>query len=124
MWQIERTDEIANWIFSLDDDAKEAILKNLIILREIGPSLGRPYVDSVKGSRHKNMKELRIQNKKRVIRIFFIFDPDRKAILLIGGNKRGDKRFYEKIIPIADNLYEEYLERRSKKNGNKKKHRK
>jgi hypothetical protein len=124
VWQIERTDEIANWIFSLDDDAKEAILKNLIILREIGPSLGRPYVDSVKGSRHKNMKELRIQNKKRVIRIFFIFDPDRKAILLIGGNKRGDKRFYEKIIPIADNLYEEYLERRSKKNGNKKKHRK
>lgn len=123
MWLIERTDEIANWIFSLDDDAKEAILKNLIILREIGPSLGRPYVDSVKGSRHKNMKELRIQNKKRVFRIFFIFDPDRKAILLIGGDKRGDRRFYEKMTPIADNLYEKYLERRNK-NGNKKKHRK
>jgi len=121
MWKIERTDEIAEWIKSLDDDAREAILKNLIILREIGPALGRPYVDTIKQSRHKNMKELRVQNKMRLYRILFIFDIDRQAILLIGGDKRGIKRFYEKMIPLADDLYDKILCLRKVKNENNKK---
>lgn len=120
MWEIERTDQLAEWIKSLDDDAREAILKNLIILKEIGPNLGRPYVDTIKQSRHKNMKELRTQNKMRLFRIFFVFDLDRKAILLIGGDKRGDKRFYEKMIPIADDLYDGHIKSRRKTNENKK----
>jgi Uncharacterized protein conserved in bacteria len=111
MWHIERTDEIVNWIKNIDDDAKEAILKGLLILREIGPSLGRPYVDSVQKSRHPNMKELRVQSKQRVFRIFFVFDPKREIILLIGGDKRGDKNFYQKMIPIADRLYDRHLEK-------------
>jgi len=115
MWEIERTDQIAERINSLDDDAREAILKNLIISKEIGPNLGRPYVDTIKQSRHKNMKELRIQNKTRLYRIFFMFDLDRKAILLIGGDKRGDKRFYEKMIPIADDLFDKNIKFRRKK---------
>ncbi len=114
MWTIGRTDEIARWIVQLDDDAKEAIYKNLLILKNIGPSLGRPYVDSIKDSKYKNMKELRVQSKKRLFRIFFVFDPDRNAILLIGGDKRGDKRFYQRLIPIADKLYEKYLQERRK----------
>ena len=118
---IERTDEIAEWISDLDDDAKEAILKNLIILKEIGPALGRPYVDTIKQSRHKNMKELRVQNKMRLFRIFFVFDLDRNAILLIGGDKRGDKRFYEKMIPIADDLFDDHIKSRRKTNENNKK---
>ena len=89
MWVLERTDEVSEWILGLDDDAREAILKHLLILMEIGPSLGRPLVDSIKLSRHKSMKELRVQNKKRALRIFFAFDPSRKAILLIGETKRG-----------------------------------
>jgi len=109
VWEIKRTEELTKWTKTLDDDAREAILKNLIILKEIGPNLGRPYVDTLKQSRHKNMKELRIQNKKRLFRILFIFDPDRKAVLLIGGDKCGDTRFYEKMIPIADDLFDEYL---------------
>ncbi len=121
MWEIERTDQLAEWINSLDVDAREAILKNLIILKKIGPSLGRPYVDTIKQSRHKNMKELRTQNKMKVIRIFFIFDSDRKAILLIGGDKRGDKRFYDKMIPIADDLYDDHIKSRRKKNETNKK---
>ncbi len=121
MWKIERTDEIANWIQSLDEEAREAILKNLIILREIGPNLGRPYVDTIKQSRHKNMKELRVQNKLRLYRIFFIFDSDRQAILLIGGDKRGVKRFYEKMIPLADDLYDRILHTRRVNNENIKK---
>ena len=119
MWEIKRTEELAKWTKTLDDDAREAILKNIIILKEIGPNLGRPYVDTLKQSRHKNMKELRIQNIKRLFRILFIFDPDRKAVLLIGEDKCGDKRFYEKMIPIADNLFDKYLASRRKNENNK-----
>ena len=60
------------------------------------------------------MKELRIQNKQRLFRVLFAFDPDRKAILLKGGDKRGDKRFYERIIPLADALFDEHLAKRRK----------
>jgi hypothetical protein len=111
MWIIDRTEEIAEWIKKLDEDAREAILKSLLILQEIGPSLGRPYVDTINESKHKNMKELRIQNRQRLFRILFAFDPDRKAILLIGGDKRGDKRFYQKMIPIADALFDKHMEK-------------
>ena len=115
MWEIQRTDLLAEWVKSLDEDAREAILKYLIILKEIGPNLGRPHVDTIKQSKYKNMKELRIQNKKRLFRIFFIFDTDRQAILLIGGDKRGEKKFYGKMIPLADNLYEEYIKSKRRK---------
>ena len=74
MWEIKRTEELVKWTKTLDDDAREAILKNIIILKEIGPNLGRPYVDTLKQSRHKNMKELRIQNKKRLFRILFLIN--------------------------------------------------
>jgi hypothetical protein len=111
MWIIDRTEEIAEMIKKLDEDAKEAILKCLLILQEIGPSLGRPYVDTINESKHKNMKELRIQNRQRLFRILFAFDPDRKAILLIGGDKRGEKRFYQKMIPIADALFDKHMEK-------------
>jgi hypothetical protein len=109
MWTIQRTGEIAAWITSLDDDAKEAIYKSLLVLREIGPALGRPHVDSVKGSSFPNMKELRVQNKGRVYRIFFAFDPERDAILLLGGDKRGNKKFYDTMIPRADALYRVHI---------------
>lgn len=110
MWAIERTDQIAKWIIELDDDAREAILKSLLILREIGPSLGRPHVDTIKGSKHKNMKELRVQSRQKLFRIFFAFDTERKAILLLGGDKRSDKQFYKRMVPIADSLFDNYLE--------------
>ncbi len=110
MWNTDRTDPFLNWIKGLDDDAKEAIFEKLLVLRETGPSLGRPFVDTVKNGKHKNMKELRIQNKLRMFRIFFAFDPERKIVLLIGGDKRGDKRFYEKMIPIANDLYDKHLQ--------------
>jgi hypothetical protein len=111
MWAIDRTEQVLEWINDLDEDAKEAIFKSLLILREVGPSLGRPYVDSIKESRHQNMKELRIQNRQRLFRILFAFDPGRNAILLVGGDKRGDKRFYQKMIPLADSLFDEHLDK-------------
>ena len=71
--------------------------------------MSRPYADTVEGSKHPNMKELRTQSKGNPLRTLFAFDPRRCAILLIGGDKTGDKRFYEKMIPLADRLYQEHL---------------
>lgn len=108
MWEIERTEVFLKWISGLGDDAKEAILAHLIVLKEKGPLLGRPYADSIKESKITNLKELRVQNKNRVFRIFFVFLENRKALLLIGGDKRGSKDFYSKMIKQAEKLYYEY----------------
>jgi hypothetical protein len=80
-------------------------------LRERGPQLGRPYVDTVEGSAFTNMKELRVQFRGDPWRILFAFDPRRSAILLVGGNKRGDNRWYKKHLPIADERFRRHLER-------------
>jgi hypothetical protein len=74
------------------------------LLEAMGPALGRPQVDAVRQSRHPNMKELRIQHAGQPYRVFFAFDPRRAAILLIGGCKAGDERFYDRMIPTADSL--------------------
>lgn len=116
MWEINRTNEIAEWIDNLDEDTKEAIFRALLILREIGPTLGRPYVDTLKSSKYKNLKELRIQIKRKVLRILFIFNVQRKIVLLVGGDKKGDKRYYKRMIPIAEKLYEKYLKQWSNEN--------
>lgn len=110
MWEVEYTDEFGKWWDSLPEDAQEAIARDVEILEQVGPGLGRPQVDTVKGSMFGNMKELRTQHRGEPYRTFFAFDPRRCAILLIGGNKSGEKRFYEQYIPIADRLYQEYLE--------------
>ncbi len=110
MREIIQTGEFSDWYQSLDADAQEHIYQYMEVLKEYGPKLGRPYVDTVKGSAYSNMKELRVQSKGRPFRIFFAFDPKRNAVLLIGGNKKGDTRFYKTMIPISDRLYSEYLE--------------
>jgi hypothetical protein len=113
MWKILQTNQFGGWFMSsdkVDEDARVSIHAVMEVLKVMGPSLGRPYVDSVKGSRHENMKELRVQSKGRPSRIFFAFSPFRQAILLIGGNKTGDKRFYTRMLPIADTLYDHYLQ--------------
>jgi hypothetical protein len=113
MWKILQTNQFGEWFTSsdnVDEDARISIYAVMEVLKNLGPNLGRPYVDSVKGSRHENMKELRVQSKGRPFRIFFAFDPFRQAVLLIGGNKTGDKRFYTRMIPIADTLYDYYLQ--------------
>lgn len=71
--------------------------------------LGRPYADTVYESAFPNMKELRIQNQGNPVRAFFAFDPLRQAIVLCAGDKSGDKRFYDRMIPLADREYQEYL---------------
>jgi hypothetical protein len=86
-------------------------------LQELGPSAGRPLADTVEGSRHPNMKELRIT---QTMRAFFAFDPERTAILLIGGDKAGKaKRFYKKMIPVADRIYNRHLRELTEHEGDK-----
>ncbi len=82
------------------------------VLEEKGPQLPFPYCLAVAGSRHRHMRELRVQSggdPLRVFRVFYAFDPRRTAILLIGGNKAGESRFYARMIALADRLYDEYL---------------
>lgn len=110
MWEVEYTDEFGAWWATLEEGAQEAIAHDVSVLEQVGPGLGRPTVDTLSGSRFPNMKELRTTHGDYILRILFAFDPRRCAILLIGGDKRGDSRFYERMIPIADRLYEEHLD--------------
>jgi hypothetical protein len=110
MWEVEFSGEFGRWWETLDDDERESLLVSVNLLRQMGPLLGRPHADTVRSSRHSNMKELRTQHQGRPLRTFFAFDPRRRAILLIGGDKTGDDRFYERMIPLADRLYDEHLQ--------------
>ena len=89
---------------------QEDLTAGVELLMERGPHLGYPHSSGVNGSRHGHMRELRVQSGGRPLRVFYAFDPLRSAILLIGGDKTGDSRFYEDYIPIADRLYDEHLE--------------
>jgi len=109
MWTVEFTDEFGKWWETLTPSQQDTIDRAVGVLRECGPSLGRPQVDTLKGSRHANLKELRGQHRGSPLRVFFAFDPRRTAILLIGGDKTGDSRFYDRMIPLADALYDQYL---------------
>lgn len=109
-WRVEFTDEFETWWSSeeVSEDDQEAIDAAVELLEERGPALGRPLVDGVKTSRHQNMKELRPQCND--IRILFAFDPRRTAILLLGRSKTNRwTAFYDRNVPIADDLYDEHL---------------
>jgi hypothetical protein len=107
---VEYTDEFAKWWETLSPAEQASLEACVRLLEEHGPRLSRPFADTVKGSRHPNMKELRTQCKGRPLRTFFAFDPRRTAILLLGGDKTGDERFYERMLPLADRLYDVYLQ--------------
>jgi hypothetical protein len=109
-WEVEGTREFEEWYASLEADDQDAINESIDLLEESGPALGRPHADRVRQSQFPNMKELRTQSKGDPLRTFFAFDPRRTAILLIGGDKTGDDRFYERLVPKADRLYTIYLE--------------
>ena len=108
-WEIEYTDEFGKWWDGLSTEEQEKVDAKVGLLIARGPALGRPHADTVKGSRHPNMKELVIQYAGRPYRVFYAFDPRRYAILLIGGIKTEERRFYEGFIPLADRLYDEHL---------------
>ncbi len=108
-WALESTTEYLDWFMTQSDPVKEAVRAYVKLLLEKGPSLARPYVDTLKGSKYPNLKELRVQAQGRKYRIVFIFTGKRVCLLLIGDVKGGaeDKRFYDKLIAKAEALYEE-----------------
>lgn len=107
-WTIKAVGEVAQWMRSLDRDDLRRVNASVDALSIDGPHLGRPRVDSIKGSRHQHMKELRSVGGH--LRVLFIFDPDRQAVLLVGGDKTNDwTGWYERNIPIADDRYDAYL---------------
>jgi hypothetical protein len=108
-WEVEVTDECRAWLQGLDESDFDAVDYSVDLLAEHGPQLRFPHTSGINGSRHAHMRELRVQAGGRPLRLFFAFDPRRTAIILIGGDKAGDRRFYERMIPIADDLYDEHL---------------
>lgn len=108
-WEIEGTDEFQEWFQSLGKTQAEDVASIVDVLEEKGPALGWPYSSDVRSSRHGHMRELRIQSSGRSLRVLYAFDPRRTAILLLGGDKSGDGRWYERAVPRADDLYDEYL---------------
>ncbi len=108
-WDIEYTDEFGMWWNSLSEDEQVSLAASVQLLEERGPTLGFPHSSGVNGSKHSHMRELRTQHDGRPLRTLYAFDPRRSAILLIGGDKTGDNRWYDTHIPIADQLYDEHL---------------
>jgi hypothetical protein len=112
MWPVDYTREYEDWFATQQEENKVAINAKVILLSEFGPHLGRPYVDTVYGSKYTNLKELRVSHKNTVFRILFCFDKVRNCWLLIGGNKKSknEKLFYKNLIKQAEELIEKYPE--------------
>lgn len=108
-WDIEGTSEFEAWFDSLTEAEREDVIAVIDLLEERGPALRFPHSSGINGSRHTHMRELRIQHGGDPYRVLYAFDPRRCAILLLGGDKTGDDRWYEVHVPIADRLYDEYL---------------
>lgn len=107
-WDVEITDQTTEWYRSLTEDEQDAVEVAVQMLEAHRPGLGRPWVDSIKGSRVHNLKELR--PKAGSIRILFVFDPRRMAILLVGGDKTDQwDEWYRDNVPVAERLYDEHL---------------
>lgn len=108
-WEVEFTDELGEWWGTLSEAEQESIDASVRLLEEKGPNLGFPHTSGIEGSRHAHMRELRVQHEGRPYRVLYAFDPRRCAILLIGGDKTGDDRWYDAHVPIADKLYDAHL---------------
>jgi hypothetical protein len=108
-WEVEYTDEFGVWWEGLDESTQIAIDATVRLLEIRGPQLPFPHSSNVRGSRFGQMRELRIQHKGEPYRILFAFDPRRTAILLIGGNKGGNDRWYDEYVPRADRLFADHL---------------
>lgn len=113
VWDVE-VELVHEWLTALDQSSYEQVVAALELLAERGPQLGRPLVDTVRGSRHKNMKELRPGSSGRSeLRVLFAFEPERRAILLVAGDKVGNwTKWYSVNIPMADKRFDEHLRRR------------
>ena len=112
-WVVEFADEFYGEFTGLDDAVKDELRAHAKLLEQFGPNLGRPTVDTLKGARHANLKELRFDAVNGVWRVAFAFDPRRRGILLVAGDKAGvsERAFYRKLISTAVTRLDAHLER-------------
>ena len=108
-WDVEYTDELGEWWADLTEAEQESIDSSVRLLEEKGPNLGFPHSSGIETSKHSHMRELRVQHEGRPYRILYAFDPRRSAILLLGGDKTGDDRWYDVHVPQADKLYDTHI---------------
>ena len=109
LWSIEYTDEFGVWWDGLSGAEQESVAASVGLLERLGPDLPYPHSSGVVGSRHGRMRELRIQHRGRPLRVLYAFDPRRVALLLVGGDKTGDRRWYDVFVPIADRIYSDHI---------------
>jgi hypothetical protein len=117
IWEIITSETYDTWFEEQSDDDKTVILGKVYLLEEKGPHLGRPHADTLKGSKKiANLKELRAKTDAHVFRVAYIFDPERKGLLLTGGDKKGknQRKFYKDLIGQAEQVYAAYLEKKAK----------
>ena len=108
-WEVEFPDEFGRWWEALNAAEQKSVDFTVSLLQQVGPILRMPHSSGIEMSRHTHMRELRIQHEGRPYRILYAFDPRRAAILLIGGNKTDNNRWYEEQVPRADAIYDEHL---------------
>jgi len=106
-WDVEFHDDFVSDYQDLPGEVQDELLAHMEVLEIIGPQMKRPRVDTLKGSKHKNMKELRFDACDGAWRFAFAFDPNRQAVVLCGGGKSGisESRFYKRLIAKADSRY-------------------
>jgi hypothetical protein len=115
-WNVLLFDEFDTEFTAFPCDVQTVMLAKARMLEHFGPQLGRPYVDTLVGSKHVNMKELRFDAADGVWRAAFAFDPHRQAVILVAGDKSGtsEKRFYRSLIAKADKRFDDYLAQQKK----------
>ena len=116
-WEVEFTNEFGGWWNGLTEDEQARVEASVRLLQGQGPRLGYPHSSKIHGSRHGRMRELRVQSGGSPIRVLYALDPRRAAILLIGGDKTGDDRFYDRMVPVADQLYDEHVQEIESESG-------
>jgi hypothetical protein len=108
--EVEFTDEFKDWWDRLTAEEQESVRAYVKLLEDFGVALKHPYSSGVATSKHSHMRELRVQHAGRPYRVLYAFDPRRTALLLIGGDKTGNQRWYEVFVPIADQIYDRHIE--------------
>ncbi len=122
-WEVDLHDDFVSEYHDLHKDVQDELLAHIELLEQFGPQLGRPRADTLNGSRFPNMKELRFDAADGVWRVAFAFDANRKAILLVAGDKSGvsEKRFYRQLIDLADERFEAHAAKVKKRKEKQKK---
>jgi hypothetical protein len=108
-WEVEFSTEFGDWWDGLNASEQKSVDFSVSLLQQLGPTLKIPHSSGIETSRHRHMRELRVQHEGRPYRVLYAFDPRRVALLLIGGDKTGKTRWYEEYVPLADAIYDRHL---------------